>query len=416
MKAIAAMDYNQKEKIILLCNKIIEFSLYLMVFFIPISKAIIEITSGIAIASFLTKKIIQRQFPYTFINLPLFAFIIVSALSIPGTDILYTALRNFLCKLIEQVLLFFIVFDTINTKRKIRNILWIMLGSATLVGIDGIFQHFTHRDFLRQRTMPFKNRINASFYTPNDLGAFLVPLVILSLSVNTLKFKNRTLNLFIKIVNLLLLVNLILTFSRGAWFSLVLGLLFMASISVLSKNKKIAKVSLVSLLLIFIILAFLPLRSDIPLNKIFAFSDAGSVDRRGLWIIAWNMIKARPLLGHGIGTFMHNFKKYNTIGYQHGVSYAHNCYLQMVAEIGVIGILMFFWIITRLFKKSIDIIANNKVTLDPLLPGLVSSLAAFLIHSSVDTNLYSLDLGTLFWIIVALVVSTLNYQNKFGYV
>jgi len=173
----------------LLCNKTMEFSLYTMAFFLPISKAIIEITSGIAIIAFLTKKIIQRQFPHTFINAPLFAFIIVSGLSIPGTDSLYTSLRNFLCKLIEQVLLFFIVFDTINTRRKIRNILWIMLASATLVGIDGVFQYFTHKDFLRHRKMPFKNRINASFYTPNDLGAYLVPLVILSLSVNTLKFK-----------------------------------------------------------------------------------------------------------------------------------------------------------------------------------------------------------------------------------
>lgn len=404
------MLYKREEKIIHYCDKTMEFSLYLMVFFLPISKAIIEITSTLAIIAFLIKKITQKQFPSTYLNLPLFAFVGISALSIIGTSSLHTSLRNFFSKLIEQVFLFFIVFETINTRQKIKNILLVMFSSAFLVGIDGIFQYFTHKDFLRYRTMPFKNRINAPFYTPNDLGAYLVPLTILSLSANFLYFKNRVIRVLMRIVPVLLFSNLILTFSRGAWLGLIVGLIFMASIVLFLKNKKTLLIP--SLLIILIIIVFLPLRSDIPLSKILDFTDAGSVDRKGLWIIAWNMIKAKPILGHGIGTFMHNFKYYNNIGYSHSVSYAHNCYLQMAAEIGIIGLLAFLWLIVILFKNFIKIIKNNRTKLDPIFLGLISGLLAFLVHSSVETNLYSLDLGALFWIILGLTVSaSAHYQT-----
>lgn len=407
MKEITAMNYRKDDRMVWCCDKTMEYSLYLMAFFLPISKAIIEITATLAIAAFLVKKLTQKKFVHTYLNSALFTFVGISAISIIGTSSLYTSLRNFFFKLIEQVLLFFVILEAINTRQKVKNILLAMFLSAYLVGIDGLYQYFTHQDFLRQRTMPFKNRINASFYTPNDLGAYLVPLIILSLSMNFIKFKSRAINPLIKILVLLLFINIILTFSRGAWLGLAVGLIFMVSISFFL-NKKLF---FTTLLLLFILIIFLPFRPDIPLNKIFYFTDTGSVDRKGLWVIAYNMIKERPFFGHGLGTFMHNFKKYNTIGYQHSVSYAHNCYLQMAAETGIIGLVAFLYLIGVLFKNSIRIIIKNKTALDPLFLGLVLSLVAFLTHSGVETNLYSLDLGTLFWIILGLTVSVSSYYQ-----
>lgn len=403
--------YN-RQKLILYCDKIMEYSLYLMAFFLPISKAIIEITSSIAIVAFFVKKAVQEKMPSTYLNVPLCAFVIVSGLSLIGTDSLMTALRNYVSKLMQQVLLFFAVFESINTRQKIKNILFIMFASALLVSTAGITQYFTHKDFLRGRTMPFKKRINAPFYTPNDLGAYLVPIAVISLNASFVWFKNKALNFIMKILPLVLLAAIIMTFSRGAWLSLIFGLIFMFSISLLLRNKE---AFLIVLLVILIMLLSLPLRRDIPLTKIFDLSDAGSVDRKGLWTIAWNMIKAKPLFGHGIGTFMHNFKKYNTVGYAHAVSYAHNCYLQIAAETGIFGLGAFLWVIFSAFILSLRKILNSERNVSGMLLGLICGLAAFLIHSSVETNLYSLDIGMLFWLMLGLSVSAhacLNSLDK----
>lgn len=399
--------YN-KERIIFYCDRVMEYSLYLMVFFLPISKAIIEITSTIAIAAFFTKKAAQKKLPSTCLNIPLFTFVVVSGLSLIGTDSLITGLRNYVSKLIQEVLLFFTVFESINTKRKAKNLLFIMLASALLASTAGITQYFTHKDFLRGRAMPFKKRINAPFYTPNDLGAYLVPIVLITISASFAWFKNKGLNLSVKALPLVLLAALIMTSSRGAWLSLIFGLIFIFSASLLLKNRG---AFLIVSLMILLALIFIPLRGDIPLTKVFDLTDAGSVDRKGLWTIAWNMVKVKPLFGHGIGTFMHNFKKYDTIGYKHTVSYAHNCYLQMAAEIGVIGLFSFLLILLLFYFHGIRSLNNKNIPRTYSWYILLGSLAAMLgycVQMGVDTNFYSLDLGMFFWILLGLGVAAMN--------
>jgi putative inorganic carbon (HCO3(-)) transporter len=141
-----------------------------------------------------------------------------------------------------------------------------------------------------------------------------------------------------------------------------------------------------------------------------------------MWQGGWDMFLARPILGHGLGTFMHNFINYRPQGYEE-IVYAHNCFLQMAAEIGVIGLATFLWMIIVLFDTSIrslrkiedksrpftiqtvDFAKGRDKFYRAILLGLLGGLLAYLAHSAVDTNLYSLPLAVLFWFILGLVVS-----------
>lgn len=391
-----------RNKISFYCDRVLEYSLYLTAYFLPISKAIIESTAGVAIAALVVKKLVEKKLPHTALNLPLAVFALMGGISVIGSDNFNTSLHNYIGKLIQGVLFFFAVFEGINTRKKVRNLLFIMLASAFLVSIDGITQFFTHKDFIRGRNMPFRQRINAPFYTPNDLGAFLVPVLLVALSLLFTRFRNIAARFAIRLAPLALFAALVLTFSRGAWLSFMMGLIFMLTISLLLKRRDVIPLAL---LLILILIMSVPLRNDIPLANIFDLTDTGSVDRKGLWTIALNMIKARPVFGHGIGTFMHNFKKYDTVGYTHSVSYAHNCYLQMAAELGLAGIVSFLWMLLVLFLRCLRNIFADSKNIDFIFLGIISGLAAYLIHSSVETNFYSVDLGMLFWLLVGLVAS-----------
>ncbi|MBL7198377.1 MAG: hypothetical protein ISS47_09810 [Candidatus Omnitrophica bacterium] len=92
-------------------------------------------------------------------------------------------------------------------------------------------------------------------------------------------------------------------------------------------------------------------------------------------------------------------------------TYAHNCYLQMLAEIGIIGLASFLWIIGRLFKSSIR---SFKKSRDLLLLGLLAGIIAFLVHSFFDTNLYSLQLSVLFWAMLGLTVARIEISKITG--
>ena len=76
----------------------------------------------------------------------------------------------------------------------------------------------------------------------------------------------------------------------------------------------------------------------------------------------------------------------------------------MAAETGLLGLGAFLWIIATLFKTSL---ANLKKINDKfygaILIGLLAGLFAFLCHSFVDVDLYSLPLRYLMWFVIGLI-------------
>ncbi len=78
--------------------------------------------------------------------------------------------------------------------------------------------------------------------------------------------------------------------------------------------------------------------------------------RIGAWIIAKEMLKEKPLLGYGIGSEMPAFYEYTHKDRKYrfytelGFPHMHSEYLQIVLQIGVVGLLIFFLFLYFIFK------------------------------------------------------------------
>ena len=195
---------------------------------------------------------------------------------------------------------------------------------------------------------------------------------------------------------------LIRTSSRGAWLGIIIGLI----VFFYFYNKKFTL--LIPIILVLVISTFPNGLSRI--NSLFSGEKNSSWERTKLWEGTWNMIKEHPVAGFGINTFSDNFPKYKPKDYP-DLRYAHNSYLQMWSEIGIIGLLAFLglifttlWVVFRKIKKKI-----KTGFLGLVLLGLVSGWISFLIQAALDTNLYSLVLITNFWFITALIISLNNF-------
>ncbi|GAG30531.1 unnamed protein product, partial [marine sediment metagenome] len=134
-----------KDKIVQWCERIIEWSLYVLVFGVTFSKAIAESAAGIAITAWIFKKIISREFKivHTDLNYAIFGFFLVnlvSLINVINTDYAFVSVKGFIGKVTEYVLLYFVIVDSVKTKRQFRNIIGVILFSCLLIGIDGIFQ------------------------------------------------------------------------------------------------------------------------------------------------------------------------------------------------------------------------------------------------------------------------------------
>jgi O-antigen ligase len=76
-------------------------------------------------------------------------------------------------------------------------------------------------------------------------------------------------------------------------------------------------------------------------------------------IVGAKLLKQNPLLGVGVGDVMDEFKKYvnnNLPEFKCSFRFnqLHNQYIQILVQVGIIGLLLFFYIFYNLYKESDD--------------------------------------------------------------
>ncbi|MBZ9578192.1 O-antigen ligase family protein [Patescibacteria group bacterium] len=393
-----------KNRIADYCDRIIEIFLYILIFCLPFSKAIIEISATFIILTWIVKKIFNWRPVSTYLNIAIIAYILATFLSVIFSSNFALSLKNFGSKTMEYILLFFIVSEFACDKRRLKNIVIVMLASAAMIGIDCIFQYFFGFDFLRHRTLE-AGRITGSFQMPGDLAGYLAPVLCLPLALYFLKLKKR-LKYLLRIESMLLLSLVFISLVRGVWIGLIAGVFFLG----LLENKKTIYGTAAFLLVLIMIIPYLTGTFDNifgRLKTIFVLSDTSSLDRKAIWEVAVRMIRDRPLFGHGLSTFMGNFasfgKDYYYFKTQGLIPYAHNCYLQIAAETGIVGLVSFLWLIGTFFIHTIIFLKKIKDKFyHAVLAGISAGIIVTLVHSAVDTNLYSLQLSVLFWIMLGL--------------
>jgi O-antigen ligase len=117
-----------------------------------------------------------------------------------------------------------------------------------------------------------------------------------------------------------------------------------------------------------------PTTNPVNLNRrLFTFTGRY---RAELWEAAWDDYTANPVLGSGPGTYEQYWNRHRPI--QHIVRDAHNLYLEVLAELGPIGLLLLALALAAPFVPAF------KARRHPLVPTAVAAYVAFLVHAAVD--------------------------------
>jgi putative inorganic carbon (HCO3(-)) transporter len=411
-------------------------SLCAMIFTLPFSKSAVEICFIAALISWALGRILSHRpgiplidlfKPFsTPLNSPLFLFASLGFLSIFTSVSISLSLKGFFFKLLEGVFIYFIAVETIDDRKKLNFVLIVMASSMLLIFTDGIFQYMTGRDFIRHYPICGGNRIQASFSNPNGLAGWLAVMFPLVLSLGLIKYRRTFRGIMKPLIWALICAAglcLTLTYSRGAWIGAVIALFF---IGIVKKSKFYIFIILAIIALPFIVpvpvkerlLAVLPLTIPYSIKeRLFSIITFVEPVRISLWHEAAAVIKNFPILGCGLNTYSIIAPNYK-IAVDGGI-YPHNSYLQMTAEMGIVGLAVFMWMMFALFKNSLNNIKRIKDGFySNVLTGLLAGMLAFLVHSFFDVNFYALQLAILMWFIMGLIVAVqriaLNEENDAG--
>ena len=118
---------------------------------------------------------------------------------------------------------------------------------------------------------------------------------------------------------------------------------------------------------------------------------AGDITTDGrvqIWREAWQLLRAYPLTGAGLGTFERALYPFRSAMPTSAVEYAHNDYLQILTELGTVGFGLTMAFALWIFHRSLGAAFREEAQHPWLGMGLLASLLAIGLHSLVDFNLY----------------------------
>lgn len=134
-----------------------------------------------------------------------------------------------------------------------------------------------------------------------------------------------------------------------------------------------------------------------------SFDSEGLAGREWIWHDTLAMIKANPIVGVGLGAFQTAYPIYSNTDGSLVINAAHNDYLQVLADGGIIGGAIALWFLVLLFRA----LGRGMRSRDSLRTGLAlgggSGIFAILVHSLFDFNLQLPGNALLFLLMVAVL-------------
>jgi O-antigen ligase len=190
-----------------------------------------------------------------------------------------------------------------------------------------------------------------------------------------------------------ILLGIIHSLSRMGFISTlvslyVVGLVLLRGGPHVSRWRRALPVAAVGLL-VAAAFVFLP-----PDKLISRFADMlnqtdGEASRSRIWADAVPMIRDFPVAGCGLGAFESCFHRYNRTAPNFRVDFAHNDYLQLLAELGLTGFLPLLFLAALALAVAVRSAVKRAQEDSGLLAlACAGSLSAIAIHSIADFNLY----------------------------
>ena len=403
------IDSPIRNNMIMWCERIMMLSVCVTVFFIPFSIAALEITFMVMLSAWVVKRAAQGSWKFhsTVLNGPLLVWTIVVMASVIFSQTPALSLTKFFTKFLQDILTFFFIVETVNSRRKLCVLIWVFLLSVSLVVFDGVYQLTHAYSFIFH--MKNSGRLTGPLRHANDFGAYLVMAIPVACCAWVLCRPSLliTKRFFLIALVLTMAVFLGLTYSRGAWLAFSVSCFLLM---IIQKSIKL-KVWIIFFLTAFMtVFSFSLIHNRTDIGKSYDSEIFLNMsDRNRYWKDAFNMSKQYPLFGCGYNAYIETLKKKRNPLQE----YPHNCYLHIAAETGFTGLAVFLWFLITFFRQASILPARLPEPIDRNIAiGFLIGVAAFFVHSGVDTAFSSIQLSTFAWFMMA-VITAMSVHKEF---
>jgi O-antigen ligase len=362
-----------------------------------------EVLVGLLGAVWLARAVRQRELSIR-ASAPvaaLLALIVLALLSVGYADDRMSAIKETV-KWVEMLLVLLVVVDLVREPGVARWVMAALFVAGAAEAAYGAVQFATGSGpeaFALQGAL----RAFGHFEQPNPFAGYLTTILPLALLM-ALSASNpswfRWLALF---SSGLMAVGIGLSQSRGAWLGAAAAIFVLALLWSRDTRRLLPPAALVAALIPAMALAGLlpPTVLDRVAQAVeyFGVFDVRTVDptsanfavleRMAHWQAGWYMFMDQPWFGVGAGNYGDAYDRYFINGWPEALGHAHNYYLNMLAELGIVGgslLLLFLALSFRALLGPLVRSEDRQATFwRAVLAGSVGGLVVFCVHNLFDS-------------------------------
>lgn len=249
-----------------------------------------------------------------------------------------------------------------------------------------------------------------SFVNRHDFAALIEMAVAVPLGLLFVGAVRRDKRLLYIIAVTLMGSALILSRSRGGLVSLVAEIIFLIILTADSKGAKkiVLKVALSLLLIVAAVGGAIFVGGDTSLTRFAETATSQDItsNRIHIWNVTLKVIAANMPFGTGLGAYAQAYTAFDTLSGLEMVEQAHNDYLQIVADTGLIGLVIGGLFLFLFFREGIRNSRRQNTFRRGIAVGAFAGCFAVLIHSLFDFVLHITAISILFLTLMAMLVAS----------
>jgi O-antigen ligase len=281
-----------------------------------------------------------------------------------------------------------------------RHMMWVVAafaaGAFVAVGLG-----------LQEGTLAEEGRLKGAGVNPNQLGSYLVVTIVFLATFGAARFWSGTARGVALAGAALAAVAVFLTLSRGALIGLAVALLVAPIVA--GRGRRLGVLALAVVAMLGAVVWFGALAPPDHVERITNPDRDGGAGRTDLWRVGWRMVEDKPVHGVGAGNYPVASIDYvlrpgateNDSQIVDDQKVAHNIYLTVVSELGIVGLALFALIVGLCLRSALRAARAFAARGDPAMElvsrALFIALVSLLVVGFFSSALYVKQ----FWILLA---------------
>jgi len=333
------------------------------------------------------------------------------------------ATRFALVEIAGLVVYFAAALAFIDSPRRLRLVARLVIIFGFTLAVYGLMQHFVNPRtifFVREPSQaePFGPYINRHHFAGYMELALAMPLGLLFAGA-----VERERVMLYAFASAIMAIALVMTNSRGGMLSMVCEILFLATVAATVRRRgndeekadagarvraAAVRVGLGFAMIVAVFFGVLYFGGDEAFSRLAGTVNSAdpTTGRAHFWQGAVDVIKDHPILGAGLGAFGAVYPRYDTANGMYKLEQAHNDYLQILSDAGVVGAALGLAFVVALFAMAFRRMQTHDKIRRGIALGALAGCSGNLVHSFFDFTLHTTANALLFLVLAAL--ATIN--------